>query len=367
MNMGVGGASVACPLFQAEDDGSRPISALQLIIKPISVQTAQELNAKWHSRLPKTDFNNLVRTKVLRCFGALYGDKWYAAAIWTNPVARLLNQIEWLELRRLAISNEAPKNSASRMLAVMRRLLHREEPQIKTVISYQDTEVHTGAIYRADGWRPAVINQDGEWNRPNRFREKAQSASPKMRWERAIVLIMLCTTSSLFAQVGIQVQPEAEDVKPNAVHVEMQPGAASVTANGKVETGAVQMNGKVETDAVHGVLNIQTNAFPKPLLTREVSVASDAISVKPGAFTVTTEPNTLHFELTVQPGAVVVHAEGITDAATKPMQEIKQAVLNAGGKAELYLWYAVIAAAAIIGILIIERVWMHFRHKQQLE
>ena len=174
-------------------------------------------------------------------------------------------------------------------------------------------------------------------------------------------------TLSALAQVGIQVQPEAVDIKPNAVHVEMLPGAASVTANGKVETGAIQMNGKVETDAVHGVLNIQTGAFPKPLLTSEVSVASDAITVKPGAFTVTTEPNTLHFELTVQPGAVVVHAEGITDAATKPMQEIKQAVLNAGGKAELYLWYGIIAMAGLFVLVVIERIFMHFRHKQQLE
>ena len=176
------GAIVAHPLFQAEDGGSRPTSALQLRVLPIHVRTAMELNAAWHSRLPKTDFNNLVRTSALECFGAMFDGKWMAAAIWTNPVARLLPQDGWLELRRLAICSDAPRNTASRMLSVMRRLLKRKLPHIEKFISYQDTEVHTGGIYRADGWTLEAENPDGEWDRPNRARAKAQSSAPKNRW-----------------------------------------------------------------------------------------------------------------------------------------------------------------------------------------
>jgi len=149
----------------------------------ISLEQAMLLNAKWHSVLPQTDKDNLTRVDTLKCYGADFNGTLYAVAIWTNPVARLLPYHTTLELRRLAIPEDAPKNTASRMLRIMRMLIHKTCPYIKTLISYQDTEAHTGGIYKAAGWKAVSTSQDGEWNRPSRKRKKAQSAAPKVRWE----------------------------------------------------------------------------------------------------------------------------------------------------------------------------------------
>lgn len=112
--------------------------------------------------------------------------RWFAVAIWSNPVARNLPQDTWLELRRLAIAPDAPKNTASRMLGVMARLIRKEKPQVERLVSYHDTEVHTGGIYRAAGWTATTVNKDGNWTRPNRNRPKAQSEAAKQRWEKVL-------------------------------------------------------------------------------------------------------------------------------------------------------------------------------------
>jgi hypothetical protein len=176
---------VVHPLFQAEGGGSIPTSALQLRLAKIDFGFAKVLNRLWHSRLPRMG-TGCIRNQPFLCWGADFDGLWYAVAIWTNPVARNLPQDSWLELRRLAIAPDAPRNTASRMLAVMARLVRRECPRVTTLLSYQDTEVHSGAIYRAAGWTPTTVNQSGEWDRPGRSRPAAQSDAPKQRWEKSL-------------------------------------------------------------------------------------------------------------------------------------------------------------------------------------
>ena len=172
-------------LFQVTGGGSTPTSPLQLHLDVIDFATAKRLNKLWHSRLPRLGTGFVVNQPFL-CFGAEFDGRWYATAIWSNPVARNLPQHEWLELRRLAISPDAPRNTASRMLGVMRRLVRQFRPNVVRLVSYQDTEVHTGSIYRAAGWTPTTVNADGTWNRPGRSRPQAQSEAAKQRWERVI-------------------------------------------------------------------------------------------------------------------------------------------------------------------------------------
>ena len=177
------GVRVAHPLFQAGGDGSMPISALCLTVERIPMDMACDLNRRWHSRLPKIEKSNVLRNADYVCYGAMCGGIAYAAAIWSSPVARLLNDGRTLELRRLAIAPDAPRNTASRMLAVMRRLVVREKPHIERLVSYQDTEVHTGGIYRASGWTAAHLAKGREWTCPSRHRGGVQSAADKVRWE----------------------------------------------------------------------------------------------------------------------------------------------------------------------------------------
>ena len=187
-------ARVAYPLFQAEDGGSIPTSPLQFEIVEISTLRAQKLNSLWHSRLPifKTGF--LLTAKV--CYGAIHGGIFYAVAIWGHPNARLLPQKTWLELRRMAIAPEAPKNTASRMLKIMKILIKKKFPYVTTLISYQDTEIHQGTIYKAAGWEQANFHKGGSWYRPNSVNLSNQrprgrpdlnkAIGAKIRWQKEI-------------------------------------------------------------------------------------------------------------------------------------------------------------------------------------
>ena len=178
---------VVHPLFyQAEEGGSSPTSPLQLHIGEISLDKAIQLNQLWHSRLPIVIKNNVQRVKHLACFCAEYDGIYFASAIWTDPIARLLNGRNWLELRRLAIAHDAPKNTASRMISVMSRQIKKKWPHIEKLISYQDCDVHYGTIYAASGWKIEATNKSGDWQRKMRNRRTAQAPGTKVRWGREI-------------------------------------------------------------------------------------------------------------------------------------------------------------------------------------
>ena len=189
------GAKVAYPLFQEEGGGSNPTSPLQFIIGRIEMDLAIELNKQWHSRLPIVSKNNIIRTRDNICFGAYFNNKLYACAIWTSPIARKFNNMNYLELRRMAISGDAPKNTASRMISIMTKIIKKELPHIVKLISYQDTEVHIGTIYKASGWQIGRISGPkecrwGKGNNKQRIKDLNQNICPagasKVRWEKDI-------------------------------------------------------------------------------------------------------------------------------------------------------------------------------------
>lgn len=170
---------VAYPLFQAEGGGSIPTSALSLRFHRVDRRTVETLNREWHSRLP------LFRTAA-PCeayYGAMYEDVWYAIAAWSHPISRMLPQ-SWMELRRFAIADDAPKNTASRMLGWMIRDIRRRFPKCERLLSYQDTAVHTGTIYRAVGWTPIATYGCTDWTQTSkRVRNTPQTTAIKVRWE----------------------------------------------------------------------------------------------------------------------------------------------------------------------------------------
>ena len=179
---------VACPLFQGDGGGSTPTSALQLRFGTISRNRFIPLNRLWHSRLP------LVGPTGFRVvYGAEFDSLFYAVAAWSNPVARLLPQLEWIELRRLAIAPDAPKNTASRMLGWMIRDIRKRFPDAMRAISYQDCDVHKGTIYKAAGWQQAKGYRScrrpwkGTWcDSRKRAGRTNQAVAPRMRWEKVL-------------------------------------------------------------------------------------------------------------------------------------------------------------------------------------
>lgn len=80
----------AYPLFQEEGGGSIPTSALSLRLEEISMRFARELNAQWHSMLPRTDLGNLLCGNTSVAYGAIYDGRYYAVGIWTQPIIRAM-------------------------------------------------------------------------------------------------------------------------------------------------------------------------------------------------------------------------------------------------------------------------------------
>lgn len=169
------------------------VSPTQLEIIQIPIELSRKLNEMWHSRLPKITKNTVHMNTHKICFGAKYDNYYYATAIWTDPIALAFNGLGYLELRRMAISPEAPKNTASRMLSIMAKGIKMKFPDIWKLISYQDTEVHMGTIYKASGWKYANLSGEPNWFNPTKkYRNRVAlpnpivSNAPKVRWERDI-------------------------------------------------------------------------------------------------------------------------------------------------------------------------------------
>jgi hypothetical protein len=199
MAIGVDSTRVVCPLFQTGEGGSIPTSTLQLQVIEVAVEQARSLNAYWHSVLPRTYLANITGNKRVVCYGAEFDARLYAVAIWASPIAanRLTDGDRLLELRRFAIASDAPRNTASRMLAVMCRLVKRKYPEIIRAISYQAVDQHQGTIYKAAGWTAAATSKADAWHAnqlrwrdAKLYREAGralpQTTSEKVRWEKAL-------------------------------------------------------------------------------------------------------------------------------------------------------------------------------------
>jgi len=154
----------------------------------IAAEIARAFIAAHHSRLP-----HVQRGPWKLAFGAYENDTLVAAALWHNCSARGLPQ-NWIELRRMAISNAAPRNTASQMLSAMRTYIRRQRGYDTVLVSYQDVAVHYGTIYRASGWTPVAISRPRYRDRTplragttRKYRSDANgiapAASAKIRWQ----------------------------------------------------------------------------------------------------------------------------------------------------------------------------------------
>jgi len=180
------------PLFHAGEGGSSPTSALKLRVVVIPFEQAKALNARWHSRLPKLGTGAIKDAgRRFLCFAATFDGIVYAVAIWSAPPARASNGKPWLELRRLAVAPDAPRNTPSRMLRVMALLIRRARPSVEKLTTKHDVDAHSGAIYRAAGWKkvgkPRRNGTAGQWDTRTRRRPAVQSDSPKQRWEKSLI------------------------------------------------------------------------------------------------------------------------------------------------------------------------------------
>ena len=194
MNTCADSIRVMRPLFQAGEGGSIPTSALRarhLKFYRCDSSIAVQLCRAWHSRLPNTQDGPWQFAFVAEYHGLAYG-----AALWNTPSGRCLPQ-HWIELRRMVVSNDAPKFSASRFLGWMVRYFKAKCPGRERCISYQDTAAHDGTMYLAAGWSRGCISKprvrDRSGNRKGTRRKyrwningAEADASAKVRWEKEL-------------------------------------------------------------------------------------------------------------------------------------------------------------------------------------
>lgn len=128
--------------------------AKEIIVKVIPAKLANDFVKKHHYS------GKVVNNSILHfgCFlyGELHGVMSYGSPLDKRKVLPLVQPSQWnemLELNRMAFDEYLPKNSESRCIAVSFKLLKKNAPHIKWILSFSDaTQCGDGAIYRASGF-----------------------------------------------------------------------------------------------------------------------------------------------------------------------------------------------------------------------
>lgn len=143
------GAKVAQLTFQLADGGSIPTSPLQLSFRAIRYETAIKCvvdNHYLHREAP-----------VSWAFGAYFDGRLMGCLTIGKPASYTLlqgvagteNADRVFELNRLWLSDDCPRNSESRFIGWVLRIL----PKGIILVSYADTKYgHRGLVYQATNW-----------------------------------------------------------------------------------------------------------------------------------------------------------------------------------------------------------------------
>jgi hypothetical protein len=136
--------------------------AKEIIVKVIPAKVANEF-VKLHHYSGKVVPNSTLH------FGAfldnkLHGVLSYGPSINKNGTINLVENTGWndfIELNRMAFDNYLPKNSESRCIAISIKMIKKNAPNIKWIISFSDgTQCGDGTIYRASGFKLVGISKN---------------------------------------------------------------------------------------------------------------------------------------------------------------------------------------------------------------
>jgi hypothetical protein len=128
--------------------------AKEIIVKVIPAKLANEFVKKHHYSGKVVNNSNLH----FGCFldNQLHGVLSYGSPLDKRKVLPLVQPCLWnemLELNRMAFDEYLPKYSESRCIAISIRLIKKNAPHIKWILSFSDgTQCGDGTIYRASGF-----------------------------------------------------------------------------------------------------------------------------------------------------------------------------------------------------------------------
>ena len=144
--------------------------AKEIIVKVIPAKIANEFVKKHH-------YSGKVAPNSKLHFGAFLDDKLHGVLSFGSPMdkSKVLHIVqpclwnEMLELNRMAFDDYLPKYSESRCLAIAFKLIKRNAPHIKWVLSFSDgVSCGDGTIYRASGFSLIQINSNTDmWKLPS--------------------------------------------------------------------------------------------------------------------------------------------------------------------------------------------------------
>ena len=145
------------------------MSAKEIVLKPITAKEANSL-VKANHYSGKVVTNSQIHIGIYYR-GKLEGAMQFGPSIDKRRVGMLVTGTKWnefIELNRMAFSDNLPRNSESRALAVAMKLLKKHAPQLKWVVSFADaTQCGDGTIYRAAGFVLTQIKANQQmlmWN-----------------------------------------------------------------------------------------------------------------------------------------------------------------------------------------------------------
>ena len=128
--------------------------AKRIIVKPIAASDARALVRQWHYS-GKVVNNSQVHLGAFldgKCGGVMQ----FGPSLDKRKLQGLVSGTLWnefIELNRMAFADWMPRNGESRCLAVAFRLLRKQYPHLKWVVSFADaTQCGDGTIYRASGF-----------------------------------------------------------------------------------------------------------------------------------------------------------------------------------------------------------------------
>lgn len=128
--------------------------AKEIIVKVIPSKIANEFVKKHHYSKKVVANSQLHFGAFLN--GELHGVMSYGPSLDKSKIQPLVKNTQWnefIELNRMAFDDYLPKNSESRCISISLKLIKKNAPQIKWVISFADgCQCGDGTIYRASGF-----------------------------------------------------------------------------------------------------------------------------------------------------------------------------------------------------------------------
>jgi len=145
-------------------------SAKDIIVRPIARADADRIVKRVHYSHAVVRNSQLHLGVFLgeRCHGVMQ----FGPSLDKRKIQGLVTGTAWdgfLELNRLAFDDELPRNSESRALSIAFRMLRKNAPQVKWIVSFSDaTRCGDGTIYRAAGFILTGIKRNQQtWRGPN--------------------------------------------------------------------------------------------------------------------------------------------------------------------------------------------------------